>query len=336
MRGTIFLSVIALLPLTLAQAIGISANPDGEYLVIIDGKLIGAEGTIKELTQSEYAFLSPGAETYAVLAFDREAPVVTSSVRVYGRAGNLLYEIAASTADQVYVADSGYAVLGTVLREESFSDTTLEFYDPSGTKTGAVEVGSTGELVFSPDGETLAVSIFGKNTRVFDMKTATEKYTIPYSRTLAADDNGRVFLVNREWVALYEGEREIWKTNHELYFPRLVQLNEAADAAVIGCHHEVALVDLGDGEITEVWQAPGDFGVTDIDAAGDFSRFVVGLRTLEAVEAVYLLDGDLKLLASEEHQVERPVGSIPKVAMLGGDPPNALAVGQGWQTTLTK
>ena len=104
----------------------------------------------------------------------------------------------------------------------------------------------------------------------------------------------------------------------------------------MGAHHEVALVSLADGRVTARWEAPGDFGVTDVAAAADFSAFAVGMRTLTGTEAAAMLDAGLNVTSQEERNVGQPSGSSPAVAVLGGTLRRVVALGQGWQTTLAR
>jgi hypothetical protein len=211
----------------------------------------------------------------------------------------------------------------------------LAFYDASGHMTGSAETGFPGDAAFLADDRLLALSLPGDATRVYDMETGGEEYDVPVSRTLAAA-NGALLLVDPEFIALYDGSFLEWEFNHDLYYPRMAVVNDGATAALAGCHHEVALLDLENGRIADVWEAPDDFAVTDIDASGDFSFIAVGLRSLKGVEAAYLLDGSFKVLKSEERPVTRPSGSMPIVKVVNGVEPEVAAFGQGWRAALTR
>ncbi|UCH77489.1 MAG: hypothetical protein JSU81_07045, partial [Candidatus Coatesbacteria bacterium] len=171
---------------------------------------------------------------------------------------------------------------------------------------------------------------------VCDLAAGEVAYRLPAARTLAAGPEGLVVLVDREGIALYGGASREWRKSHGLYFPRLVALDEAGGRAVVGAHHEVALVSLADGRVTARWEAPEGFGVTDLAAAPDFSSFAVGVRSLAAIEAVVWLDAGLGEIAREEHTVTQPSGASPEVAVFAGPPSRAAAWGQGWYAELSQ
>jgi hypothetical protein len=306
------------------------------YLVSVDGTVRNEESTLKTLGEFEYAFVSPGGAYYAVLAFDESASFpLRSTARVYDRNGRLSYVVPGTGASRAIVADSGACVLVTMTGPDPSAPAELALYDASGHKTGSAETGFPGDAAFLANGGFLALSVPGDATRVFDMETGDEEYTIPASRTLAAAD-GALLLIDPEFISLYDGGFLEWEFGHDLYYPRMAVVNDGATAALVGCHHEVALLDLETGRITEVWEAPDDFAVTDIDASGDFSIVAVGLRSLNGVEAAYLLDGSLEVLKSEERTVTQPSGSMPVVKVIDGVTPEAVAFGQGWRAALTR
>ena len=98
---------------------------------------------------------------------------------------------------------------------------------------------------------------------------------------------------------------------------------------------QAALVALADGRVVRRWEAPADFGVTDLAAAHDFSSFAVGIRSLAGLEGVVWLNAQFDVIAKEERRVGQPSGSSPTVAVLA-TPPRATAMGQGWRATLER
>jgi hypothetical protein len=305
------------------------------YIVSADGAVYNEEGTLKTLGEFEYAFVSPGGAHYAVLSFEEGTFPLKSTARVYDKTGRLSYVVQGTGASRALVADSGACVLVTMMGLDPTSPAELAFYDASGHKTGSAEAGFPGDAAFLNDDRFLAISVMGDATRVFDTETGDEEFNVPVSRTLAAVDDA-LLLVDPEFIALYDGGFLEWEFGHDLYYPRMAVVNDGSTAALVGCHHEVALLDLETGRIADVWEAPDDFGVTDIDASGDFSVIAVGLRSLNSVEAVYLLDGSLEVLESEERPVTKPSGAMPVVKVIDGVTPEAVAFGQGWRAALTR
>lgn len=312
-----------------------AAGAEDGYLVSVDGTVYGEEGTLKTLGEFEYAFVSPGGSYYAVLSFVEGALPLKSTARMYDNTGRLSYAVPNTGASRAIVADSGACVLVTMTRPDPTASAELAFYDASGYKTGSAEAGFPGDAAFLGDDRFLALSVMGDATRVFDTETGYEEFDAPASRTLAARDDA-LLLVDHEFIALYDGGVSEWEFDHDLYYPRKAQLNRDNTAALVGCHHEVALIDLEPGRITDVWEAPDGFAVTDIDASGDFSVIAVGLRSLNSVEVVYLLDGSLEVLKSEERPVTKPSGAMPVVKVIDGVTPEAVAFGQGWRAVLTR
>jgi hypothetical protein len=255
---------------------------------------------------------------------------------MYDRTGRLSYAVPNTGASRAIVADTGASVLVTMMGPDPTASAELAFYDASGHKTGSAEVGFPGDAVFSPGAEYAAVVSAGDATYVFDTDGGDQLYELPASRTLAAGDGDLILLVDPEFIALYRDGFSEWDFGHDLYYPRMAIVNDTSTAALVGCHHEAALIDLESGRITDIWEAPDGFAVTDIDASGDFSTIAVGLRSLNSVEVVYLLDGSLEVLKSEERPVTKPSGAMPVVKVIDGVTPEAVAFGQGWRAVLTR
>jgi hypothetical protein len=313
-----------------------AAGAEDGYLVSVGGAVCNEEGTLKTLGEFEYAFVSPDGAYYAVLTFEESSSFpLRSTARMYDRTGRLSYVVPNTGASRAIVADTGTCVLLTMTAPEPTATAELAFYDASGHKTGSAEAGFPGDAVFLGDDRFLALSIMGDATRVFDMETGDEEYDVPASRTLAAADDA-LLLVDPDFIAFYNGGFLEWEFDHDLYYPRMAIVNDGASAALVGCHHEVALLDLDTGRITDVWETPEGFAVTDIDASDDFSLIAVGARSLGGIEAVYLLDSTFETLKSEKKTVAKPSGAMPVVTVVEGEYPEALAFGQGWRTTLEK
>jgi len=113
-------------------------------------------------------------------------------------------------------------------------------------------------------------------------------------------------------------------------------VNEAGTAALVGAHHEVALVALDDGRVTARWTAPDGFAVTDVAADADFTAVAVGMRSLAGVEAAVRLDRRLVEVGREDHAVAQPSGASPLVGVGGGATPAVMARGQGWTALWTE
>jgi len=314
-----------------------AAGAEGGYLVSVGGAVYGEEGTLKTLGEFEYAFVSPDGAYYAVLTFEESSSFpLRSTARMYDKTGRLSYTVPNTGASRAIVADTGACVLVTMTAPEPTATAELAFYDASGRKTGSAEAGFPGDAVFSPGAEYVAIVSAGDATYVFDTDGGDLLYELPVSRTLVAGDDGLILLVDPEFIALYRDGFSEWEFDHDLYYPRTVQLNHDNTAALAGCHHEVALLDLETGRITDVWEAPEGFAVTDIAASDDFSLIAVGARSLGGIEAVYLLDSTFETLKSEKKTVAKPSGATPVVTVAEGEHPEALAFGQGWRTTLEK
>ncbi len=335
MATKILAGLAALLAAAAAWA-ALSAGPQGQYLAVWDNKVSSEAGTVRGLGPREYAFASPGGSAFAVVSIREGTMPPASTVRVYDHGGRVLWTAADVGATSAYVADSGAAALVTVLGEGPAAPARLDFYSAAGARTGGADVGPPLEAAFFPGEERLVLSVLGSATAVFDLAGGAKEYELPAARTPAAGPGGRVLLVDREWMALFRDGGRVWQAAHNLYYPRLAEISEDGAQAVVGAHHEVALVSLADGRVAGRWKAPADFGVTDLAAAADFSSFAVGTRSLQGREAAAWLDASLKIITQEEHDVAQPSGSSPTVAVLAGVPPRALAMGQGWQATLTK
>jgi hypothetical protein len=312
-------------------AFGVGA--EGQYLAVWEGRVWDDAGAVKTLAPFEFAYVSPGGAAYAVASLAEEAMPPASTVRVYGRDGGLLWTVAGTGATAAYVADSGAAVLATRPYVDPKAPARLDFYSATGVKVGEAEVGPPLEAAFFPGGERLALVELGGETVVFDLATGEEAYRLPTARTAAAGPEGLVLLVDREWMALYRGDNEVWRAGHDFYYPRLARVSADGERAIVGGHHEVALASLADGRVTRRWEAPADFAVTDIAAAHDFSSFAVGIRSLTGLEGVVWLNSQFDVIGKEERRVSQPGGSSPTAAVLA-DPPRVAAMGQGWRATL--
>ena len=331
------LKQIVLISVVLCAAVSVSALGIGadanHYLVSLNGELLGEKGVERYLAEYEYTAVSPSGEAYALLKFREGAMPLVSTVKVFNHSGRLLYTVANSGAGSVRPADSGAAVFIIMIGNGPQAKGHLEFYSAAGTKTGSADVGFPGDGVFFGDDEYYALTVPGDATYIFDVNTGEEEYTLPATSSIAAMGD-KLLLIGHERLAAYEGETELWSINHNLYYARMGILSDTGAKALVGCHHEVALVDMSTGEIMmSVWEAPGDFGVTDIDASGDFSVIAIGLRSLDGTESVQVLDGNFELKSAEEHKVTSPSGAMPMVAVLDN---GVIALGQGWQTTLKR
>jgi hypothetical protein len=333
---TRFYAALAVVLGAAGAAAAIGVGPGGGYLAAWGGEVVTEAGAVRALGPLEFAFVSPGGAAFAVVSLEEGATPPRSAVRVYDRAGRQLWAVAAGAATSAFVADSGAAALVTMVGEGPSATAHLEFHSAAGARTGEAETGPPLAAAFFPGEDRLAVAVPGGATTVYDLAAGVERYRLPYARALAAGPGGRVLLVDRDWMALCRDGAETWRVRHGLYFPRLVGIDATGARAVVGAHHEVALVSLADGGITARWEAPADFGVTDLAAAADFSSFAVGMRTLAGTEAVAWLDAGFNVVKREERRVARPSGSSPAVAVLGGTPARAVALGQGWRTTLEK
>jgi hypothetical protein len=319
-----------------ASASPIGVDRAGGYLSAWGGEVVTEAGVVRTLGPLEFAFVSDGGAAFAVASLVEGAMPLKSAVRVYDRSGRLLWAAAETAATSAFVADSGAATLVTMVGDGPQATSRLEFYSAAGVRTGAAETGQPLAVSYFPGEDRLALSALGGPTAVYDVAAGSKEYELPYARALAAGPGDLVLLVDREWMALYRKGAEAWRVRHDLYYPRLVQIDEAGTRAAVGAHHEVALVSLADGRITARWEAPGDFGVTDVAAAADFSAFAVGTRTLAGTEAATVLDAGLNVTTREERNVSQPSGSSPAVAVLGGTPRRVVALGQGWRTTLSR
>jgi hypothetical protein len=314
----------------------VSADAAGGYLAVWDGAVVSDAGLVRQLGPLEFAFLSEGGDALAVVSLAEGKLPLRSAVRVYDRAGRLLWAVADSAATSAFVADSGAAALVTRLGDDPSAPARLEFYSAAAKRTGEADVGPPLAGAFFPGEDRLALSVLGGPTAVYDLATGSKAYELPHARALAAGPGDIVLLVDRAWMALYVKGVEAWRRRHELYFPRLVEIDATGARAVIGAHHEAALVSLADGRVERRWEAPADFAITDLAAAPDFAAFAVGLRTLAGTEAAAWLDADFNVVAREERNVARPSGSSPAVAVLGGTPRRLLVLGQGWSATLAR
>lgn len=318
-----------------ASAAPIGVDAAGGYLAAWGDGVVSEAGVVRTLGPLEFAFVSEGGAAFAVVSLVEGATTPRSEVRVYDRAGRLLWTAAGTAAASAYVADSGAAALATMVGEGPSATARLDFYSAAGGRTGGADVGPPLAASFFPGQDRLALAVLGGPTAVYDLAAGSKEYELPAARTAAAGPEGHVLLVNREWMALYRNGAEAWRVRHDLYFPRLVKVDGGGKLAAVGAHHEVALVSLADGRVARRWEAPADFGVTDLAAAVDFSSFAVGIRSLAGVEAVVWLNSRLEVIAKEERYVAQPSGSSPTVAVLAA-PARAMAMGQGWRATLER
>jgi hypothetical protein len=314
-------------------AVGVGAQ--GGYLVVWDGRVWNEAGAVRKLEPLEFAFVSGGGAAFAVVSLVEGATPPRSEVRVYDRAGRLLWTVAGTAATSAYLADSGATALATMVGEGPSATARLDFYSAAGGRTGGADVGPPLAASFFPGEDKLVLAVLGGPTAVYDLASGEKEYELPAARAAAAGAEGRVLLVDRDWMALYRNGAEVWRVRHDLYFPRLVKIDAAGTRAVVGAHHEVALVSLADGGVVRRWEAPADFGVTDLAAAADFSSFAVGIRSLAGVEAAAWLNARLEVIAKEERYVAQPSGSSPTVAVLAA-PARAMAMGRGWRATLER
>lgn len=314
-------------------AFGVGAQ--GQYLAVWEGRVRNENGVVKTLAPLEFAFVSPGGSAFAVASLVEGAMPLRSTVRVYDRAGRLLWTAAGTGATSAYVADSGAAALVTMVGDGPSATARLDFYSATGARTGGAEAGPPLAAAFFPGEDKLALAVLGGPTAVYDLVGGAKEYELPAARTPAGGPEGRVLLVDRQRLALYQRGARLWEKDHAIYYPRLAAIDEGGARAAVGGHHEVALVALADGRVVRRWEAPADFGVTDLAAAHDFSSFAVGIRSLAGVEAVVWLNSRLETIAKEERYVAQPSGSSPTVAVLA-NPPRAAAMGQGWRATLER
>ena len=314
-------------------AFGVGAQ--GQYLAVWEGRVWNESGAVKTLAPLEFAFVSPGGSAFAVASLVEGAMPLRSTVRVYGRDGLLLWTAAGTGATSAYVADSGAAALATMVGDGPSATARLDFYSAGGKRTGGAEAGPPLAAAYFPGEDRLALAVLGGPTAVYDVAAGAKEYELPAARTLAAGPEGRVLLVDRGRMALYERGGRVWENDLAMYYPRLVEMDETGARAVVGGHHEVALVSLAEGRVARRWEAPTDFGVTDLAAAADFSSFAVGIRSLAGLEGVVWLNAQFDVIAKEERRVGQPSGSSPTVAVLA-TPPRATAMGQGWRATLER
>ena len=315
-------------------AFGVGAQ--GQYLAVWEGRVWNESGAVKTLAPLEFAFVSPGGSAFAVASLVEGATPLRSTMRVYGRDGLLLWTAAGTGATSAYVADSGAAALVTMVGDGPSATARLDFYSAAGVPAPAARTrGRRSPRAYFPGEDRLALSVLGGPTAAYDVAAGSKEYELPYARTLAAGPKGRVLLVDRGRMALYERGGRVWEKDLAMYYPRLVEMDETGARAVVGGHHEVALVSLADGRVAGRWEAPPDFGVTDLAAARDFSSFAVGIRSLAGLEGVVWLNAQSDVIAKEERRVTQPSGSSPTVAVLA-TPPRATAMGQGWRATLER
>jgi hypothetical protein len=334
-------TIIILTCLFLAAAISgqnrnVVSDRDEALLLLKQGTVTTGTSVLYTLKTGDHAALSPRGNCFSVLSAKKTEFGVKKTVRVYARTGNSKYEIPGTGADMVHVADNGASVLVTVLGMDVNAKTRLEFYNPSGIKTGSVITSFPGECKFFPGDAAVAVSIKGESTRVFHMESGRELYRVPYARTHIPLKDNKILLVDRAWFAFFDGGKETWRRSHNLYHPRLVTANANGTKVLVGCHHEVAVVDTGNGIILKKWDAPASFGVISIDASSDFTTIAVGVRSLQGIEAVCLLDQDLKLLEKQEQRVSKPTAYFPQVAVLEKPELKVMVLGQSWEKTLKR
>jgi|GEM_PF-1938713 len=334
MRIKIFTS----LGITVAAAAAWAAfgvGGQGHYLAVWDRQVWNEGGAVKSLGPLEFAFVSERGAAFAVVSLEAGTMPPASTVRVYDRAGRVLWAAAGTGATSAYVADSGAAALVTMRGEGPSATARLDFYSAAGKRTGEAETGPPLAAAFFPGEDRFALAVLGGATAVYDLAAGVKEYELPAARTPAAGPEDLVLLVDRQRMALYRRGGRVWEANHGIYYPRLATIDAGGGWAVVGGHHEVALVSLADGRVERRWEAPADFGITDLAAAADFSSFAAGIRSLAGVEAVTWLSSRFDVIAREEHTVAQPSGSSPAVAVLAA-PPRAVATGQGWRATLER
>jgi hypothetical protein len=336
MRKRLLAALVAACAAAVPAGAAVSADAGGGYLAVWEGDVASDAGLVRALGPLEFAFLSEGGASFAVVSLAEGAMPLKSTVRVYDRAGRLRWALAETAATSAFVADSGAAALVTMVGDGPSATARLEFYSAAGARTGEAETGAPLAAAFFPGEDRLALAVLGGPTAVYDLGSGAARYELPHARALAAGPAERVLLVDRTWMALYVKGVEAWRRRHDLYYPRLAAIDASGARAVVGAHHEVALVSLADGRVERRWEAPADFAITDLAAAADFAAFAVGLRTLTGTEAAAWLDADFNVVAREERNVAQPSGASPAVAVLGGTPRRLLVLGQGWSATLAR
>ena len=318
------------------QVRGQQVVSDGEksLLMVRGGRIETETAAVYDLKSGETAFLSPRGGCFAVLAKTGTALAAERNLRVYARDGRMIYQIPETRADIVYTADNGACLLITILGIDPNSKARLDIVDEKGKTTGSATVPFPGECKFFPGNAALALAIPGESIRVFSIGEGREVIRVPYARAFLPLVGSQILLVDRAWLALYREGKEAFRRSHDLYYPRLILADRENRNALIGCHHEVVLADIQEGRIASRWKAPASFGVISIGAAGDFSAAAVGARSLSGVEAVYILDKDLKTVRKHEQRVPKPSGVFPKVVILEKPRLKILVYGQAWEKTL--
>lgn len=334
MRVKMFVNLAAVLAAAGAWA-AFGVGPGGQYLAVWEGRVWNEDGAVRTLGPYEFAFVSPSGSAFAVASLEAGAMPPASTVRVYDRAGRVLWTAAGTGATSAYVADSGAAALVTMAGDGPSATAHLDFNSAGGVRTGGADVAAPLAATFFPGEDRFALAVLGGATAVYDLAAGTKEYELPATRAPAAGPGDLVLLVDRQGMALYRRGGRLWEADHGIYYPRMAKVDAGGAWAVVGGHHEVALVSLADGRVARRWEAPADFGITDLGAAADFSSFAVGIRSLAGLEAVAWLNSRLEVIAKEERYVAQPSGSSPAVAVLAG-PPRAVAMGQGWRATLTR
>lgn len=312
------------------------SDREKSLLTFLSGKIATETSVIYELKKGENAFLSPEANHFSVLTKAEPGFQGKRKARVFSRDGSMLYQITETSADRVYIADSGAAVLITMLGIDPNSNACVEIYDKTGKKTGFAITPFPGECKFSPDRNTFSISLKGESTRIFNIESGEEEHRISYARTHIPLKNNNILLVDRKWFALFRGNEEIWRHAIDLYYPRLVTTNKDYSKVLIGCHHEIALLDIDMEKIVSRWEAPATFGVISIDASKDFTTIAVGVRSLRGIEAAYLLDKNFELIKKQERQVSKPTNIFPQVVILEKPQFKVLVFGQSWEKTLKR
>ena len=318
-----------------AAGAGLAAGAGPHYLAVSDGAVVDEAGTVRSLGPFEYAFVSPHGAHYAIVATRPGVTPFKTTTRVYARDGRLRWTVN-SGATAAFLGDDGAAVLITHLGVEPNSPSRLDFYSARGVKTGEARTAPPLDAAFARDGGAVAVTPLGGPAVVYDLAAGAPAYELAPARAVAFGTGGRVLLVSREEFAFSEDGRQLWTAAHDLYFPRLAVVNEAGTAALVGAHHEVALVALDDGRVTARWTAPDGFAVTDVAADADFTAVAVGMRSLAGVEAAVRLDRRLVEVGREDHAVAQPSGASPLVGVGGGATPAVMARGQGWTALWTE
>lgn len=337
MKATIiFLLCLFLVSVLWGQKANLVSDREESILMLKHGKVATEKATLYELKLNESAYLSPGADCFLVLSPVDPAVPAMKSVRVFKKDGSTLYRVERTKVDMVYIADNGAGVFITVLGMDIAAKVRIDIFDPTGRKTGSVVTPFPRGCKFFPGNTAFGINLRGDAVRVFDISSGKEVFKLPPASTFIPLKDNKTLLVDRSWFALFKSGREVWRRSHSLYYPRLVKAGTGDSKVLVGCHHEVAVVNINDGNIQKKWEAPANFGVISIAASKDFNTFGVGLRSLKGVEMVLLLDMNFQLLEKQEQKVEKPTAIFPQVIVLEKPYPRVFAYGQSWEKTLKR